>query len=115
METVSCILCGSPTASEFLRQRDVNLGRTDELFTLVKCECGLIYLNPRPTRTEISKYYPEEYYPLEATPEPRKVDKFFKRLSNAQKKGIMVEFYGYPRPPGMSSNAVVSALQKLVL
>ncbi|MDH7480985.1 MAG: class I SAM-dependent methyltransferase [Armatimonadota bacterium] len=35
-------------------------------FSLVKCkECGLVYVNPRPTADVIGKYYPDEYYGLE--------------------------------------------------
>jgi 2-polyprenyl-3-methyl-5-hydroxy-6-metoxy-1,4-benzoquinol methylase len=33
------------------------------VFTVVECdECGLGYVNPRPTFPEMSKYYPEKYY-----------------------------------------------------
>jgi 2-polyprenyl-3-methyl-5-hydroxy-6-metoxy-1,4-benzoquinol methylase len=35
----------------------------DEYFTVVECnECGLGFVNPRPTITEIQKYYPAEYF-----------------------------------------------------
>jgi SAM-dependent methyltransferase len=40
----------------------------DEFFTIVECDdCGLGFLNPRPTITEISKYYPAEYFRNAAT------------------------------------------------
>jgi SAM-dependent methyltransferase len=33
-----------------------------EVFQFVSCtQCGLIYLDPRPTQPELSKYYPENY------------------------------------------------------
>jgi methionine biosynthesis protein MetW len=60
LETISCDLCDS---------RDVVLKFTarnsefKETFHLVECtQCGLVYLNPRPTKLEIGKYYPEENY-----------------------------------------------------
>jgi len=35
----------------------------DDFFTVVECDgCGLGFVNPRPTITEIQKYYPPEYY-----------------------------------------------------
>jgi SAM-dependent methyltransferase len=115
METVECILCDT-SASEFLAQRDINLGGSTQAFTLVKCDgCGLIYLNPRPTPTEIHAYYPMEYYPLEETRERKAIDRFFKRISNVQKKGIRKEFYGYPEGPGTRRSGLARALRRLVL
>src|ERR1700686_2678760 len=39
-----------------------------EYFNAVECsDCGLGFLNPRPTIEEIAKYYPPEYYRLEPT------------------------------------------------
>src|SRR4029077_10102920 len=35
----------------------------NEFFTVVECDqCGLGFLNPRPTSAEIQKYYPAQYY-----------------------------------------------------
>jgi cyclopropane fatty-acyl-phospholipid synthase-like methyltransferase len=35
----------------------------EDFFTVVECDqCGLGFVNPRPTITEIQKYYPAEYY-----------------------------------------------------
>ena len=66
LEYTICDLCGS---SDFLAVMndiaDTNwcLGGR---FTLVRCrECGLYYLNPRPSRSEIGRYYPETYLPYE--------------------------------------------------
>jgi SAM-dependent methyltransferase len=116
MEMVSCILCGSSRSTQFLTQRDLNLARNETEFTVVRCgDCSLLYLNPRPTPSEIRNYYPPEYYSLDEAHQPRKIDRVFKRLSNALKKGIMVEFYGYPPPPGMSTTRLVSALRRLIL
>src|SRR5262252_8120247 len=35
----------------------------DEIFTVVQCQqCGLGFVNPRPTLAEMQKYYPAKYY-----------------------------------------------------
>ena len=61
MEYVVCNLCGSNCNHTFLQREDLSLG-LGEMFRLCQCdECGLVYLNPRPTREEIAQYYPEEY------------------------------------------------------
>jgi len=40
----------------------------DEFFTVVECDqCGLGFVNPRPSFAEMRKYYPREYYQGEQT------------------------------------------------
>ena len=59
MEDVVCSLCGKKQASLYLEQTD-RFG--SQQFTFKRClNCGLIYLNPRPTMNEISYYYPDVY------------------------------------------------------
>lgn len=67
METVSCNLC-SGTQQELLWEgRDWAYGSPGR-FTMVRCiECGLIFLNPRPTLDEMGLYYPEDYEPYQRT------------------------------------------------
>ncbi|MBI3397222.1 class I SAM-dependent methyltransferase [Candidatus Woesebacteria bacterium] len=56
MEKIFCNLCGSTKYKIFLN--NVKSPEFEEEFTLVKCtRCGLIYLNPRPTKNHIGKYY----------------------------------------------------------
>lgn len=44
------------------RQTDRLHGTTDEVFSIARCaDCGLHFLNPRPDREEISRYYSEGY------------------------------------------------------
>lgn len=62
METVPCNLCGSQKYTVVYEMPDRKFFR-DEYFSVVECaECGLGFLNPRPTITEIQKYYPQEYF-----------------------------------------------------
>jgi 2-polyprenyl-3-methyl-5-hydroxy-6-metoxy-1,4-benzoquinol methylase len=63
MERVKCALCGSEKHSMVLTAEDYRFHTTDEKFNLVKCRgCGLVYVNPRPTKEEMSKFYPRDYY-----------------------------------------------------
>jgi SAM-dependent methyltransferase len=62
MEHVACDFCGETGTSAVTRQTDILHRVTDEIFTIVRCSgCGLQYLNPRPTRSEIGRYYAEQY------------------------------------------------------
>lgn len=64
MEWTTCNLCGSDQTDLYYEGRDRQLGGT-ERFRLVRCrQCGLIYLNPRPSRDEIGRYYPDNYEPF---------------------------------------------------
>jgi 2-polyprenyl-3-methyl-5-hydroxy-6-metoxy-1,4-benzoquinol methylase len=66
MESVCCDLCGADTAIPLFERADRFSGA---LFGYVTCpECDLIYLNPRPSTSDLSMYYPnsyEAYRPLE--------------------------------------------------
>jgi SAM-dependent methyltransferase len=62
LETVACNLCGSDRYRVIYEMPDRKFAR-EELFTIVECEqCGLGFVNPRPTIAEIQKYYPAQYY-----------------------------------------------------
>ncbi len=71
LEAVSC-LCGEKGApAEVIVARDEYSGET---FTYHRCRsCGLEFLNPRPCRSAISRYYPDTYSAYDADnarPEP---------------------------------------------
>ena len=61
MEDTHCIICSRKDASTFITLND-RLKKTSQQYHLVKCECGFLYLNPRPTIEEISYSYQSEYY-----------------------------------------------------
>ena len=62
MEQVTCDYCGGGEYVTVARQTDIIHRTTVEMFSIVSCNgCGLHYLNPRPTRDEIGRYYAEQY------------------------------------------------------
>lgn len=62
MEYVNCNLCGGRNHRRRYQLSDTNYGLAGK-FTLVQCrDCELVFLNPRPTKSEIGLYYPESRY-----------------------------------------------------
>lgn len=62
MERVKCNLCGSNNYRLIYSMPDTHYF-VDEWFDVVECsDCGLGFVNPRPTRSEISRYYPSSFY-----------------------------------------------------
>src|SRR5687768_5039605 len=62
-ETVSCNLCGADETKPLFTLRDYRLQVDDEEWSAVQCrQCGLGYLNPRPTLEEVARYYPGAYF-----------------------------------------------------
>jgi SAM-dependent methyltransferase len=62
MEVVACNLCGSARHTPVYEMPDRHYF-PDEFFTVVECdECGLGFVNPRPSLDEMQKYYPSNYY-----------------------------------------------------
>jgi SAM-dependent methyltransferase len=62
-EHVPCNLCGTDAPKVLYRSRDYRLRVDDIVWSVVRCtECGLGYLDPRPTPEEIKRYYPPQYF-----------------------------------------------------
>lgn len=63
MEFINCPICDSTEFSMVLQASD-RKSSLPELFTVVQCNsCSMVYQNPRPTPSEMSRYYPESYGP----------------------------------------------------
>ena len=60
LETPECIVCGNNQFSHYL---DVKCKESNVSFALAKCTCSLILTSPRPTSSEIGKYYNIDYAP----------------------------------------------------
>lgn len=81
METVACNLCGCERHTKVYAMPDRKYFR-EEFFTVVECDqCGLGFVNPRPTMAEMQKYYPEEYY---RKPPTRSHERYLRRRFTAQ-------------------------------
>jgi len=62
LEEVACPLCGHAKASLTLEARDL-LYNTAGTYRLVRCDdCGLKYVNPRPSMSALGKHYPDDYH-----------------------------------------------------
>ena len=62
MAAVKCNLCGSDDYRVIYSMPDARYS-TNEWFNIVECvRCGLGFINPRPTRLELPRYYPSSFY-----------------------------------------------------
>jgi 2-polyprenyl-3-methyl-5-hydroxy-6-metoxy-1,4-benzoquinol methylase len=60
-EFVPCNLCGREQFDVYLTRKDLNLFIPGD-FRLVHCSnCGLVYLNPRPSIESLTEIYPQQY------------------------------------------------------
>jgi len=55
MESIKCIICKSNRNNLYNKVND--RFQVSKTYTIVKCECGFVFLNPRPSINEISKNY----------------------------------------------------------
>src|SRR5690349_1872505 len=68
LESTPCVVCRGTHADVVLTGHD-NRRRLPGEFSVVRCrECGLAYINPRPTPENIGQYYPSDYSYHEAGP-----------------------------------------------
>jgi 2-polyprenyl-3-methyl-5-hydroxy-6-metoxy-1,4-benzoquinol methylase len=84
LEQVACNLCGSTQLTPVYQKPDARFF-PDEVFTVVECgHCGLGFLNPRPTRAEIAKYYPRDYYQVPPSHQPGEPPAFINRRNRGK-------------------------------
>jgi len=98
-ERVPCALCGSSRAEFLYPAHDVAYGEAGE-FTWVQCvECGLIYLNPRPTREAIARYYPNDYLPYRPAIEEERLAlmRWMRRRKLAKRRNLIERYSGQKR------------------
>jgi len=60
MEKIKCIICSSD--SNLLYTQVSDRFNEEESFNIVQCNCGFVYLNPRPDIKEIESYYNNQHY-----------------------------------------------------
>lgn len=62
VETTNCTVCGSSSAKVVANGRDYLHETSTQSYTFCRCDsCGHIYLNPRPSISEIDRVYPADY------------------------------------------------------
>jgi 2-polyprenyl-3-methyl-5-hydroxy-6-metoxy-1,4-benzoquinol methylase len=70
LQYVRCHLCGQDRTRLLFRRRDARLLVSAQSFDVVQCRsCSVVYVNPRPTETEIQRYYTSEFYEADLSPE----------------------------------------------
>lgn len=82
MEYVSCNLCGCNDSKVLYQKR----GRTvPSLFSIVRCrKCGLVYVNPRLTKSQSASLYIDDYY------DGKGVDKSFIGTSREKQRDALI-------------------------
>jgi len=76
VEYVNCNVCDIDN-TEFLFSKKDKFRISDADFNIVRCRnCGLLYINPRPTEEEIVKFYPDTY----SWKETLKADSYFTQV-----------------------------------
>ncbi len=97
MERVNCDLCGADDAEPLLEEKD-RLHHIEGTFTLVRCrQCGLMYLNPRPTPEEMVRYYPQEYMPYTpACDHPSPLLRLDRRYGQVKRRRAVIARAGKP-------------------
>ena len=95
METNKCIICEKNDNSPFIEVSD-RLAKDNNIYQLVKCKCGFIYLNPRPSESNIYTYYNSgEYDPhkIESNNVFNKIYKVVQWAALKWKKRKISKFY----------------------
>lgn len=95
LENVVCNLCGSEATLHLFSGQERRFG-LGGWFNLVQCRnCGLIYLNPRPTATEMRRYYPaDRYFPYRKVVRKRGI---VRSIRLGLKQVVLAEHKGYPQ------------------
>ena len=110
LERVACPLCKA-REEEFLFEGRDRIHGVPGTFPVVRCRaCSLIYINPRPSREGMARYYPPGYFThrkLGTTPR--------KGLKPWIRKRIVQWYYGYPGDRGAESLNLCGRLLALPL
>lgn len=119
METLQrCELCGGRVFTPVVSQRDLLLDRPDPVFRIVRCtECDLLFTNPRPSREELSAYYPEDYYShyhrdFASAPDWIGAGPSWRRR---MKRRLLEEYYAHPPAPGENAGFLERLFEKPLL
>jgi 2-polyprenyl-3-methyl-5-hydroxy-6-metoxy-1,4-benzoquinol methylase len=68
--SVGCCVCETDDAAPVAVGEDFEYGTSPDTFLAMRCNgCGLVYLNPRPSLSELSRIYPQNYHAFEFSEE----------------------------------------------
>ena len=90
MHTILCPLCGSDSRTVLVRGSDLLHGVPGD-FSVTRCSCGLVYINPQPDNDELQLYYPDHYL---AHKELHGMTRF--QRHRALKEFVLRWYYDYP-------------------
>jgi|SRR3989344_1949297 len=69
---MKCEICNSENVKFLYKLRDRLYNIDNKMFNLFGCKsCGLLFINPKPSEKELSKYYPENYISKISKKDPR--------------------------------------------
>jgi hypothetical protein len=61
-EAGACALCGAGDGTPFVRGTDFEYATTGAEFAFFRCECGGVFLHPRPAPASLARAYPSNNY-----------------------------------------------------
>lgn len=92
MEYINCILCNRNDSEHVLTGRDFRYNTSRETFAVVKCKkCGLLYVNPRPSKDEIHRYYPDNYRTRNTLKSDVKIETNINKKYKTRSKGLFLK------------------------
>ena len=101
-EETPCPLCGASDARELLAVPGEAAG---DVYRVAQCRCcDMVYLNPRPNRASIGRFYADNYHPYQAPRRERSA--FARRLQRLDLRRA----FGDPPPRTRWSDKVLAAL-----
>ena len=89
MEHVNCNFCNNDDTKRLFSKKD-KFGISDCEYSVVQCRnCGLIYVNPRPSEDEIGGFYPETYSWKETVTTESKITGLIRRLEKVYRYHLL--------------------------
>ncbi|MCX7848561.1 MAG: class I SAM-dependent methyltransferase [bacterium] len=110
MRWIRCPVCGADNRTVLIRGCD-RLHHLPGEFTLVRCACDTVYINPQPEPYELATYYPESYLAHRATAWRSPL-----RRHRRWKEYLLRWYYGYPlggSPPPRWARALLRPFLRL--
>ena len=94
-EPGACALCGARTGTPLAAGWDFEYGTTRQEFTLRRCACGGVYLDPRPAAAALGRIYPPDYYAYDFE---SKLPPLVARVKGATERAKARSYLAYLRP-----------------